>query len=85
MRSREKLMAQLTDADLGTLWAAYQQAQATASQLSRKWEEHMTTLGGHSWRSASAFSAAYQAQIAAGDAYDAWMTFYQQIYNAPPS
>jgi hypothetical protein len=71
--------------DLDALWAAYQAARITADRLTRQWEEHMMTLGGHSWRSASAFSASYQAQIAAGDAYDAWMTAYQQVYNAPPS
>jgi hypothetical protein len=71
--------------DLDALWAAYQAAKTAADRATENWEEHMRTLGGHSWASGGQFGIAYELQYAAGQAYEAWQAAWQQVNQAPPS
>ena len=68
--------------DLGNLWAIYQAKQATANQLALYWEGIMRA-GGFAAATGPAYSAAYQAQVAAGDAYVNWVNAYHQVYPTP--
>lgn len=68
--------------DLGNLWLAYLAAEDHANQLTFRWEQ-IVQAGGSSWASA-AYSVAYQAQIAAGNAYAAYVNAYHQVNKSPP-
>ena len=68
--------------DLGALWTVYQQLTATADRLTMYWESIMRA-GGFAASSGTAYSAAYQAQVAAGNAYVTWVNAYHRLYPSP--
>jgi len=65
-------------------WVAYEQAKARAELMWGRWREVMEA-GGWGLMSGSAYSAAYQAEIAAEEAWAVWHAAYQSAVPSPRS